>query len=362
MKIFYYFGHPAQFHFNRNCINILKNDGHEIFIYIKSKDVLETLIKNSGYKYTNVLPNERRMSFFGILKSLLTREFRLAYEIKRFKPDLLISSDPSFSQLGSLFGIPCINFIDDDIDVLGCYSTLTYPFAKHIVTPSCVRIGRYGRKRIRYEGYMKLAYLHPNQFIPDEKKIGSMNGKFFFLIRLSKLCAYHDTDAVGINETTLDAIIDKLKSNGDILISSEQDINNKYNCYKLDIPKEDIHHYLYYAQMLICDSQSMAGEASMLGVPSIRINTFVGKLSVLEELEHRYHLTFGISPNEVEKILDKIDEILSLPDMKKSFQERRYKMLSDKIDVTKFIVWLIEKYPFSIKIMKENPDYQERFK
>ena len=36
-------------------------------------------------------------------------------------------------------------------------------------------------------------------------------------------------------------------------------------------------------------------------------------------------------------------------------------MLKEKIDVTAFMVWFIENYPESAKIMKENPDYQLRF-
>jgi len=37
------------------------------------------------------------------------------------------------------------------------------------------------------------------------------------------------------------------------------------------------------------------------------------------------------------------------------------KMLSEKINVTPFFVWLIENYPESISIMKKNPDYQKKF-
>jgi len=37
-------------------------------------------------------------------------------------------------------------------------------------------------------------------------------------------------------------------------------------------------------------------------------------------------------------------------------------MLKDKIDVTAFLVWFIENWPESFNIMKENPDYQYRFK
>jgi uncharacterized protein len=37
-------------------------------------------------------------------------------------------------------------------------------------------------------------------------------------------------------------------------------------------------------------------------------------------------------------------------------------MLKQTIDVTAFMVWLVENYPASFKTMKENPQYQERFK
>jgi hypothetical protein len=36
--------------------------------------------------------------------------------------------------------------------------------------------------------------------------------------------------------------------------------------------------------------------------------------------------------------------------------------LLNKIDVTKFMVWLIENYPESLKEMKENQKIQDKFK
>ena len=47
---------------------------------------------------------------------------------------------------------------------------------------------------------------------------------------------------------------------------------------------------------------------------------------------------------------------------KRTAQKRRKKMLADKIDVTAFLVWFVENYPKSVKIMKGNPKYPERFK
>ena len=87
----------------------------------------------------------------------------------------------------------------------------------------------------------------------------------------------------------------------------------------------------------------------MLGTPCLRFNDFVGakKISVLEELDEKYHLTKGISSKEPEVLYAKIDEILAMPDARKTYQKRRKVMLDEKIDVTRFWVWFLENYPES---------------
>ena len=104
-----------------------------------------------------------------------------------------------------------------------------------------------------------------------------------------------------------------------------------------------------FATLYIGDSQSMANEAAMLGTPSLRFNDFVGakKIGVMEELEHVYGLTYGISSHEPEKLYAKIEELLAMPNLREEFQKRRQKMLSEKIDVTAFLTWFIENYPSS---------------
>jgi len=60
--------------------------------------------------------------------------------------------------------------------------------------------------------------------------------------------------------------------------------------------------------------------------------------------------------------LEKVSELINTPDLKNTYQLRRNKMLSEKIDPTAFLVWFVENYPSNVKIMKDNPDYQDRFK
>ena len=122
-----------------------------------------------------------------------------------------------------------------------------------------------------------------------------------------------------------------------------------------------LHHALAFAHMYIGDSQTMAAEAAVLGTPSIRFNDFVGKIGYLEELERRYELTFGFRTSEREPFLGKVEELVKSPGLKSEWGKRREKMLSEKIDVSRFFLWMIENYPESVRIVRNDADFQFRF-
>jgi predicted glycosyltransferase len=186
--------------------------------------------------------------------------------------------------------------------------------------------------------------------------------KPYYLIRVSGKEAHHDPGISGLNYTLISKITRILETKGDVYISSENTLNDQLEPYLLKTNPTAMQQILYGAEMLISDSQSMSMEAAMLGVPSIRYSDFAGRISVLEELEHVYRLTFGIKPDSSNKLFEKITEFLSLPDLRNEFEIRRQEMLKDKIDVTAFLVWFISSFPESVKTMKENPEYQNRFK
>jgi hypothetical protein len=209
---------------------------------------------------------------------------------------------------------------------------------------------------------MKLSYLHPSVFQPDRSQILPGPTESYFLIRLSGLEAHHDFGVKGVGEALLDRIIELLKDKGKIYITSEKLLPERYQKYQLKIAPSAIHHFLYFAKMLICDSQSMSVEASVLGTPNIRVSSFKGKISVLEELEEKYGLTYGFLPGENEAIISKISELLKQDLLNETqFHSSPLKMLSEKIDVASFMVWFIENYPESVNIMKDTPEYQNRF-
>ena len=126
----------------------------------------------------------------------------------------------------------------------------------------------------------------------------------------------------------------------------------------------------------------MAAEAGVLGVPFVRFNDFVGRIGYLRELEDVYELGYGIhasplpadspihrndgsvQPSGVEELYKRVEHLVAMPaeERKATYQARREKMLSEKIDYSAFLTWFIENYPDSERIMRSDPDYQWRFK
>jgi predicted glycosyltransferase len=84
-------------------------------------------------------------------------------------------------------------------------------------------------------------------------------------------------------------------------------------------------------------------------------------LGNLEELRE-YNLIYCYHPNNEKLAINKAMDIIVNDDIKKIWQNKAKKFINDRIDLTSFLFWFIENYPESHKIMKENPEYQNRFK
>jgi uncharacterized protein len=364
MRILIYTAHPAQYHFFKYIIKLLKDKGHDVLLLIKTKDVLEKLILQDGFSYINIQPKTRKNNPLSILLASFIRTWKVIRIVKSHQTELLIGTDSSIAQAAFLTGKHAITTLEDDYAVIKRLADLTYPYTKTILVPEVCDVGKWKKKKIGYAGYMKLSYLHPNQFTPDENlKSTYIQSDKYCLIRLAQLTAHHDAGIRGLSIELVVKLIQIIESKGyQVFISTEGSIAPEISAYQLKINQNHIHHVLAFASLLISDSQSMSVEAAMLGLPSLRFSDFSGRIGVLEELEKKYKLTFGVKTNETDKLLRLTAELLQNEDIKKSFQQYRKTMLSDKIDVTAFMVWFIENYPESVEVMHNNPDYQHQFK
>ena len=205
--------------------------------------------------------------------------------------------------------------------------------------------------------------MHPNHFIPNKDVVRKyfFPDKPYFLIRFVKLSANHDKGIKGLNTHITERIIQLLQPYGDVYITSERELEPQFEPYRISINPIDILDVMAYAQIYIGDSQTMAAEAGVLGVPFIRFNDFVGRIGYLNELENVYHLGYGIKTDDENKLYTTVSDLLKMTNRKSVFQQRRNKMLSEKIDYAQFLTWFLENYPKSKQIMRENPNYQYRF-
>ena len=363
-KILVCLGHPAHFHLYKNAILNWQKNGHKVFILIKKKDVLENLLQDAGFEYVNTLKDGRKDSKIGIFIGMSKRTLRLLDYCLKNKFDILTGTNVENSFVGKILRIPVVNVNEDDAAVVPLYAKLSYPFADAILNPRVCDSGKWDKKATKYESYQELAYLHPNHFTPDRQVVEEYFSadKPYFIMRFAKLNAHHDSGIQGINTEIAQKLIDILKPHGGIYITSERELEPQFEQYRININPLDMHDVMAFAQIYIGDSQTMAAEAGVLGVPFVRFNDFVGRIGYLRELEDIYNLGFGVKTNEIERLYSVVSELVAMPNHKEIFQERRQKMLSEKIDYAEFLTWFIEEYPESHKIMTENPDYQYNFK
>ena len=384
MNIGIFLGHPAHFHMLKHAAKAWTADGHKVFFAIKQKDILEQLLKDAGFEYT-IIREGRGKGKISMMLSVLKMEWRMCKFLRRNKIDVLIGTTLSFAAR-YIARKPVVVMNEDDAAVVPLYAKIVYPFASNILAPVVCNNGKWDTKSTKYPGYHELAYLHPNHFTPDPKIVeayGIDTSKPYFVMRFASLNAHHDSGIKGINTEIAERLVKILEPFGTIYITSERPLEPQFEKYRIKINPLDMHHVMAFASLYIGDSQTMAAEAGVLGVPFVRFNDFVGRIGYLRELEDVYELGYGIhasvlpadspirradgsvQPSGVEELYKRVETLVSMPsaERKATFAARRNQMLSDKIDRAKFLTWFIESYPQSVdQTRKADAEFWKRFK
>lgn len=365
MKYLFFLVHPSKYKVFKHTINTLKENGHTVDITITSKDVLETLIKNEGWDYTNIFPEGRKIEGLPAKAGALYNAFRTIYRLNKYigdnKYDLFITDDFLVVN-GKLKNTPTIKFQDDDITAVRESALLLF-FADYVLSPSVINIGRFQKKHIPFYGYKELGSLHSKRYIPNRSVVDAFhkNSKPYYIIRLVSLKATHDVNKKGLTNEDVRRLIDILEQKGSVYITSERPLPTEFEKYRLIINPNNIEHVLYYADLLISDSQTMSAESGVLGTPYIRFNDFVGKIEYLNELENKYKLGIGIKTKDKGRLFVEVEKLISDPDLKNRWKQKRIKMLEEKIDITDLFVWLFENFPQSANALMKNPEIQNKY-
>ena len=316
----------------------LEADGHRVVIVAREKDCTVELLQTAGVQF-EVLS---RASCGGIanLLELLVRDVRILRRLWEHRIDVAVGTSVSIPAMSRLSRAKSVIFNEDDIDYIQPFAWLVYPFAHRICTPRGVRVGRFQQKRDIYDGYHELAYLHPDIFQPHPEPwslAGFPKKTNYSLIRLSALQAYHDVGHMGLSVEQVLEIIVALKAVGEVRVCAEAALPDTLRDYQLRIPVEQMHHVLAGAECLVCDSQTMTMEAGVLGVPAFRCNTFVGKCSVIQELEEKYQLVQSFHPDQFEAMVLVVQEVLQRSERATIWEDRRKTLLSETVNVSDWI-------------------------
>lgn len=341
MKIMIGIGHPKQVHIWKNIVKNLISNGHEIKILATDKDITQYLLDINGIEYT--LYDDYQKSLTKKAYHMVFSTIKMIYIAKYFKPDLFIAGTPYLAIVSKIFRKPHVTLSDTEHASLTYW--LTYPFTDVICTPQCFKKPVNPKKHRSFSGYFELAYLHPTYFEPDPTvldEIGLDKSDQFIILRFVAWDASHDVGHHGFNALEREKMVKSLEKHSKVFITSESKIEKNLEKYMINISPEKMHSLLYYATMYIGEGGAMAAEAGILGTPSIYVSSLAGTMGNFDELEQKYGLVYSYKDPKI--ALEKALDLLSNDNLKNEWKTKRMQMLSEKTDVTRFMIKFIEEF------------------
>jgi hypothetical protein len=355
-KIFLDIGHPAHVHYFRNVITQLVKEDYRFCISARNREVIHTLLDNYHLSYFDRGKGGEKMisKFF----YLFLADYGLFKKARSFKPDLFLSfASPYAAHVSKLLSKPHI--VLDDTESAGLNHKLYLSSSDTVLTPKSFKKDL-GDKQIHFDSFMELSYLHPKYFTPTcdvFNMLGLLPDEKYSIIRFVSWNANHDVGQKGLDLEKKKELVEKISKVMKVFITSEEELPSDLKKYQIQISPDKLHDALAFASLYVGEGATTASECAMLGTPAIYVNSL--SAGTLEEQE-KMGLLFNLRNSD--NLFSIVDKILSHSDFKSVLKKKREKMLKEKIDLTAFLTWFVRFYPKSMYIIKENPDYQYRFR
>jgi len=351
-KILFDIGHPAQVHNFKNIYWDLEKKGWQGLFVTKDKEMCVYLLKQ--YKLPFVVLGTNKKGIFKKIAFLLKDLFKFYQITKDFKPDIIVNRMSLHSTLISkLFRIKQLSLADTE-------KSLNLSFLSDVILTATSFKKEFGEKHLKYLANIELFYLHPNWFKPNSNIFDLLDittSQEYVIIRFVSWNAHHDIGQKGFSYEQKVELVKQLSKRVKVFISSETELPSELVEYQITIPPEKMHDALSFASLYIGEGATMASESAMLGTPAIYVNSLNGAGIFEEEEEAGLFYRIVDGKKAILKAIDIIDNKFD-----KKYQNRRDSYLKSKIDVTAFVIWFIENYPKSFEIVKQDFNYQLRFK
>jgi uncharacterized protein len=143
--------------------------------------------------------------------------------------------------------------------------------------------------------------------------------------------------------------VKEFSKHGRVFISSEEKLPEDLQPYQISIPPAKMHDVLNYATLFFGESATMASESAVLGTPAIYLDN-EGR-GYTDDLEKSYGLVhnFTESPDDQEKAIKKGIDLLQETNLKEISKNKREKLLSEKIDVTEYLINTVTSFMENVK-------------
>jgi predicted glycosyltransferase len=333
MRILFDIVHPADVHFFKHAVRRLSEEGHEVLLTSRVKDVVIQLLIELGLSHRIV--SRQGKGPLGLLAELGRRDLAILQLARSFRPDVLVGNNsPSVAHIGAALGTPSVVF--DDTELNTYVRTLYRRFVTEIHTPRCYRRDL-GTKQLRYPGYHALAYLHPDHFQPNLAWLaaqGLATDQLYFLFRFVRWGASHDIGLRGLTQAQKEDLVDLARKYGQVVISAEDELPESLEQYRCTMRVADMHQLVAGAAGLLGESATMCSEAACLGVPSMLVAPR-GR-GYTDELQANYGLTVRHSASNWKNVRRAAEALFARACPPLEIAKRHQRLLGDCINVSAY--------------------------
>ena len=328
MRVLFDAVHPADVWVLGALDDRLERAGAEsLWLSRAGKELVVELVEGRGRPHVVASTAGRRR--LGLAGELAMRDWRAWQAVRTFRPDVIVTRSPAGVHAGRLTRTPVL-YDTDDGDVAGLLFRVAGPFADVIASPAA-NTSPLGKEHRRYRGYKELMYLHPDRFEPDPSiraSLGVGEEEPLFIVRLTGFTASHDRGERGFSAPVLGKLVERLTQAGRVVLSSEAPVPPELRHLVTATQAHDFHHLVAASDLVVSDGQTVCSEAAVLGVPSLRFNTWAGRHPYQVELERRWGLTRAFSVDDEAGFLEAVEGTVSdLDAVKECHAERRVEML-----------------------------------
>ncbi len=361
MKILIDINHPAHVHYFRNFIKLMEAKGHQFFVINRDSKMINQLLDYYGIEHTIRNKRPKRKGAFVSMLNLIWMTLWCIKKSLFFHPDLYMGFASSACAITSrFFRKTCILMDDTEHNVMN--HKIYKKFCSAVLTPFYFNKDLWKGKKskqIRFNAFVEQLYLHDEQYKKNVSILEELNVKAYeyVIVRYIAYDAHHDKNVHPLSVETKMQIVREISKYYKVFVSLEASINNPfYDNYLLKISPEKIHDLEAYAKFMITEGATMASESFILGVPYLYINPLKCGYIFYQCNNYPKRCFQTIEGKEVLAIVSKLLKSEMDNELERLNVEQR------TINPTNFLVWFVENYPESNRIMLETPDYQYKFR